>query len=97
MKTETEIKKEITDYLSGIGYKVKRLHAGRVRYNMHNNPPGTLDLVAFGINGETIFVETKQPGKELRPSQIDEAMDLLDRGFKVIVAWSIESLQEAMK
>lgn len=97
MKTETEIKKEISDYLTGIGYKVKRLHAGRVRYNMHNNEKGTLDLVALGMKGEAIFIETKRPGEHLKPSQVDEAVDLVERGFKVIVAWSIESLIEGMK
>lgn len=95
-KTETEIKKEITDYLKGIGWKVYRMHAGRIIKNMHNNIPGTPDLFAVGDHF-TLWIETKKPGKSPTAVQLKEMVDLSARGEHCLCAHSVDEVKAFLK
>ena len=93
-KTETEIKKEISDYLKACGYKVYRMQAGRISKNMHNNEAGTPDLFCVGRHGNCFWVEVKTPTGKLRPAQVEHIADLIERGQFVLVASSIQEVAE---
>lgn len=92
-KTETEIKKEITDFLKMCGYKVLRQHAGRVRHNMHNCEPGTPDIQAIGPENTHFFIETKRPGKDLNSNQKKVIPKLREWGHTVYVVHSVDELK----
>ena len=91
-KTETEVKKEITDYLKACGYKVYRMQAGRISKNMHNNEAGTPDLLAVGKHGYSVWCEIKKPGGRLSSIQIDRLAELVERGQNILVADCVDDV-----
>jgi Holliday junction resolvase len=93
LKTETEIKKEITDYLKAIGYKVYRMQAGFIKKGFQLNSPGTPDLLAIGPR-ITVWIEVKAADGKLRESQVKEIAEIEEMGQCVLVARSVQELQE---
>lgn len=97
-RTETPIKKEITDYLrNACNYKAYRMHAGRISKNMHNNESGTPDLFVVADNGFCFWVETKASGKKPSKIQLEQFADLQSRGQLVLVADCLEDVIEFLK
>lgn len=92
MKTETEIKKEINDFCKFHGFKHYRMQAGRVRYNVHTNPPGTPDDFYVGKQGFSFWCEVKTENGKLSPVQEAEISTLRLRGQKVCVARSVQDI-----
>jgi len=91
--SETELKKEITDFLKANGYKVYRMQAGYIKKNVQLCPPGTPDLLAVGPRF-TVWIEVKLPGKDLRPEQVRHIADLKGMNQRVLVAHSVFEVQE---
>lgn len=95
LKTETEIQKEIIDYLKSIGFDVYRMNSGR-KGGITLHTPGTPDLMAQR-NGLTIWIEVKQPGKKPTKIQLKRHKEITENGFIVIVATSVEETQKHLK
>lgn len=91
--TETEIQKEIKDYLEDKGYLVYRMNSGRGRYNIRMAPPGTPDLLVILNNGQSIWIEVKQPGLKCTDIQKEMHQKLIDKGQKVMVAYNKDDVK----
>lgn len=90
LKTETEIQKEIMDYLTLHGWVVYRMNSGR-RAGTRLHDTGTPDLMAQK-NGITIWIEVKRPGKKPTKAQLEAHQKIRDNGFKVYVVTSLKEL-----
>ena len=95
-KTETEIKKEITDYLKALNYKVYRMPASMIGHKVKGVDPGTPDLFAVGDHF-TLWIEVKKPGKRPTEIQVEQMIDLLARGEHCLCADSVEKVTSYLK
>ena len=66
--TESQIQKQIIDYLRTIGAIVFRMNSGSTRHNVKLAPPGTPDILAV-LRTQTIWIEVKTETGVLRDSQ----------------------------
>lgn len=89
--TETEIQRQIIDYLKASGYLVWRLNSGKAAHNIQLCPPGTPDLFAVG-KGCTIWVEVKTPTGKVSERQAQMHDYLTANGQRVIVARCVEDI-----
>lgn len=90
LKTETEIQKEIMDYLTLHGWEVYRMNSGtRAGTKLHK--PGTPDLM-IQKNGTTIWIEVKRPGEKPSVIQKKRHEEIRANGFKVFVVTSLDEL-----
>jgi len=93
---ENEIQREIKAYLEVKGYLVFRMNAGQARYNVKLSPPGTPDLLCIMDNGQSLWLEVKQPGKGATEIQEDFHNKLKARGQWVMVAHSVEDVKRSL-
>jgi len=96
MSTEAEIQRQIKDYLELRGWLVKRNQSGGAyrgkRYvSFGKDWP---DLLAMR-DGTSVWIEVKRPGEALRPGQVECIALLRSAGQRVLVAESVEDIQEA--
>ena len=89
-KTETEIQKEIIDYLTQHGWDVYRMQSGRVS-GVRLHKKFTPDLMALK-NGVTIWIEVKKPNEKPTEGQRKRHEEIRKNGFKVFVVDSLEAL-----
>ena len=90
--SESEIQKQIIDYLKLQRAYVIRHNAGRIKNNVRLAPDGTPDLYALLPDGRAIWIEVKTDTGKLRPSQTAMITILRSRKQKVIVARSLEDV-----
>lgn len=90
--TETEIQKQIIDYLRLHNYIIFRMNSGSARNNIKLCPSGTPDLLAVGR--KTIWIEVKTPTGKLRESQIEMHEKLTKCNQTVIIARSIDDIKD---
>ena len=91
--TESQIQKQIIDYLKLSGYLVFRMNSGKARNNIRLCPPGTPDLLA--INGrKNIWIEVKTKNGKLNVDQIYMHGELARLREKVIVARNLDDVKE---
>ena len=96
-KTESEIQKEITDYLKSIGCLVFRMNSGKTQHNVTLCPNGTPDLLVITKTGYTIWIEVKTETGKLRVSQVEMIANLHERKQDICIARSVESVVERFK
>lgn len=75
---ESEIKKEIREMLERAGWLVY--------YLVLSNKAGIPDMVANGVNGRAVYIETKTYKGIVRKLQQFRIRQLRRKGFEVIVA-----------
>ena len=89
--TETEIQKEIIEYLKTIGAIVFRMNSGRAKNNVKLCPPGTPDLMAVLKTG-IIWIEVKTETGTLRDTQVKMHKKLTDLNQNVIIARRLDDV-----
>jgi Holliday junction resolvase len=67
---ESEIQKDIIDYLKNAGCLVFRMNAGMAKYNVKLAPNGTPDLLAITKKGTLLWLEVKTETGKLNDNQI---------------------------
>lgn len=99
--TEKQVEKAIRDYLETKGYLVVKTDAGHAaRYTKKltgsalrgDFPPGFPDLIVLDPRGPAWFIEVKRPGGRIRRGQLYMHDYLMDMGFNVLVAHSVEDV-----
>lgn len=90
--TESEIQKQIIDYLRLSGFIVFRMNSGQAKNNVKLCPPGTPDLFAVGPKGG-VWIEVKTESGKLRQAQVDMIAELKRYCQKVTVARSVEDVK----
>jgi hypothetical protein len=93
---EAEIQNQIIEYLQLRGGKVYRMNAGRARNNVRMSEAGTPDLLAIFPEGKTIWVEVKTPKGKLSEEQLRVHCQLTSYGQRVIVARSVEDVEQEL-
>ncbi len=83
---ESKIQTNIIQYLESIGYLTVK--------NIAVSKPGWPDITAITPNGDHLYIEVKQPGKELRPIQEARHQQLRGHNVKVITATSVAEVKE---
>ncbi len=91
--TETELQKQILDYLKMQGLCVWRTNCGYVKKNVKLAPDGTPDIIGYLPDGKFLGIEVKLPGKELRPSQEKWLNTAKNNNCAVLVAYSVEDVE----
>jgi len=97
-KSETQIQKEIKDYLEACNFLVLRMNAGVVkkgRRYIHLAESGTPDLLAIGI--VNIWFEVKRPGEKPSDDQIEMIHKLEKRGERVHVVCSVDDVRDIIR
>lgn len=89
---ETTIQRQIVEYLELKGMIVIRLPAGISSYKIKSCPVGTPDLLVLGYK-QAGFIEVKTPKGKLSKVQEEMHEKLRLRGFKVIIARSLEDVR----
>jgi len=94
--TETQIQKEISDYLKALGFKVYRMNSGYIKKNVKLAEDGTPDLMTAADRGRSLWIEVKVPGN--LPSEIQKRRhaELRALGHVVIVAYSLEDVKKGL-
>ena len=93
--TETEIQKQIIDYLKLSGWDVYRMNSGR-KGGVTLHKKGTPDLLAMK-KGLTIWVEVKQLGKKPTDIQIRRHEEIRQNGFNVFISTSLKQFKEQLR
>ena len=93
--TESELQKQIIDYLKLCNAIVFRMNSGQRQNNVKLCPSGTPDILAV-LPHKTLWIEVKTDKGKLRPSQITMHSRLKERGQEVIVARSVDDVMEAI-
>jgi len=94
MSLESDIQKEIVAWLKKESALVFRMNAGKTTHNVTPVPNGTPDLLVITRQGKTIWIEVKNEKGALRKSQVDMIFDLNFRKQDIIIARSLEQVQE---
>lgn len=89
---ESDIQKEVIDYLKAAGWLVFRMNAGRARMNMHLCPAGTPDLLAVSPRGFYLWIEVKTKKGEISLAQAAMHETLLSRRCLVTVVRCVEDI-----
>lgn len=85
---ETQIEKKLKNKIEAMGGKcLKFISPGM---------SGVPDRICLFPGGEVVFVETKAPGKRLRPLQKKRHKELQQLGFKVLVVDSEKQIEKMM-
>ncbi|MCW8932147.1 MAG: VRR-NUC domain-containing protein [Gammaproteobacteria bacterium] len=95
IKSESEIQKDIIDYLKTTGSIVIRMNSGSLKYNVKLAPVGTPDLLAV-LKTMLIWIEVKTETGKLRPAQVEMIKELRLRNQIVIVARSVDDVIKAI-
>ncbi len=83
---ENAIQSNIVKYLNSIGYLTVK--------NITVSKTGWPDLTTIKPNGDHLYIEVKQPGQKLRPSQEVRHQQLRDHNTEVITITSVNQLKE---
>jgi Holliday junction resolvase len=96
-KSESEIQKEIIDYLKAMGAIVIRHNSGSSgRNNLKLSPVGFPDLQAI-LARRVLFLEVKTATGELRQSQRDMIAELYLRKQEVFVVRSVADVKRILE
>lgn len=90
--TESQIQKQIIDYIRLLNGLVFRMNAGSTKHNVKLAPKGTPDLFTVTPFG-AYWIEVKTATGKLRKSQVAMIKKLRDMGQIVIVARSLEDVK----
>ena len=90
--TETEIQKEIVEFLRAHNCLVFRMNSGRGKGWQQLCPAGTPDLLVIDRMGQVLWIEVKTLEGRLRPEQVEMHDRLIKRGHHVIVARGIDEV-----
>ena len=94
-RTETEIKKEITDYLRNRGYTVHRMNSGKAKVKggyLELCEKGTPDILVLGKDKYILWIETKKPGGNPTEEQLEKIAYYKTLGHSTLIAESIENV-----
>lgn len=105
VQTETQIQKQILDYLKDCPYvHVWRSNAGQVQKNVKLAPKGCPDIIGYitevplrPVWGHFIGFEVKQPGKLQTQDQQDWEADMDMAGALYFVVHSVEDVVDIIK
>ena len=92
--TESEIQRDIKNYLQKTGWKVIRNHTQGVKYSRGRgtNPnAGMPDLLSLRA-GEYVWIEVKTPSGKLSIIQLMYIARLRNHGAKVIIATCVDDV-----
>ena len=93
---ESDIQREILQFLSFSGVPALRVNSGRVwvgqRRILKFGDEGFPDLLAWPGKGITLAIEVKRPGERLSPAQAEWALLLKTKGIHYMVARSVEEV-----
>jgi hypothetical protein len=84
-KLESEIQEKIVKQLTDEGWIVLK--------SISNNKSGFPDLQAMKF-GRVVFIEVKQPGKQLSPLQVFRGQQLTEHGFEHFVFTSVNDIDK---
>jgi Holliday junction resolvase len=90
--SESEIQKQIIDYLKTSGGIVFRMNSGQRQNNVKLCPAGTPDLFVV-LPHKTLWIEVKTETGKLRDSQKEMIFELLKRKQEVIIARSVDDVK----
>lgn len=98
---EHAIMNQIRQWCGENNYLCFRCNVGRVRMAKGGwfdtgLPSGFSDLLILGVHGDTYFCEVKAPGGKQRPDQINFMNIVRERGFKYILAYSVEDVKNGI-
>ena len=94
MTEEGLIKKQITDRLRLCGWLVLRMQGGKVRHNVVMQLPGMPDLECISPDGRIVWIEVKTHDGVVSPDQLAMHEDLEMRNQEVLIARSVEDIEE---
>ena len=94
--TESQIQKQIIDYLKSLGALVFRMNSGNAKHNVKLAPSGTPDLLVV-LRTQTVWIEVKTETGTLRDSQRFMIKELEARGQRVIIARCLDDVIEEIK
>jgi hypothetical protein len=99
--TEHDIQDKLRLELSKRGYMVIRInvigsYTKDGRYVPPSVPVGFSDLMAFGQDGDTVFIEVKKPKGKLSVEQGKFIETMKSRGFKAGVCRDIDDLDKLL-
>lgn len=89
---ETSISRAIAKAVADLGFKVLRLHSGKVKVRggyMRHNERGTPDRCVLLSGGSVVFLEVKKPGGKVREKQAQWHRDVARWGHRVAVVDSV--------
>lgn len=93
---ESEIQKNILDYLELRGICAWRTNAGQTRNNVKLAPKGTPDIIGYLPNGLFLGIEVKRPGKHPTDVQKRWMLKASSSGCVAFVAKSVEDVSDAL-
>ena len=100
-KSETEIQREVLDYLKLRNIPANRNNAGKVKKGSHwinLGKGGWPDVIAcLPPSGFFLGVEIKKPGEELSEKQVEVKAEIEQANGIVIVVTSVEELAEKLR
>ena len=79
--------KAINDHFPGRAHAMRR-NSGRVKYRIDLGEAGTPDIEVMLRGGRTLWIETKTPEGELRPTQVTWHARARQLGHTVVIARS---------
>ncbi len=94
--TESEIQKDIIQYLKSIDCMVFRMNSGYIRKNVKLSPPGTPDLLVITKSGIVIWIEVKTETGQLNAKQEIMHLKLLKHKQIVFVCRSVDDIKEKL-
>ena len=102
MMLEHKIMNEIRIWCGKNGYLCFRCNVGRVKMESGawfdtGLPSGFSDLLILGNHGDIYFCEVKAGKGKQRPDQINFQKIVEERGFKYILAYSVEEVKTCLQ
>ena len=95
--SESEIQKDIIDYLKIRQIKAWRTNAGKARNNIRLAPRFTSDIIGYLPNGLFLGIEVKKMGENPTDGQRKWLDDALSCGCAVCVARSVEDVEKFLE
>ena len=95
--TETEIQKQILDYLKTTGVKAWRANSGKGRYNVYLSPAGTPDIIGYLPSGKFLGIEVKKPGEKPIEKQVEWMEAAAGSGCIIIVAHCLDDVIRSLE
>ena len=98
---ESEIMKQILEYLKHINGRYFRINTGLIKIGgryFKSAPKGTPDIIGFNGNGYFVAIEVKEPAGNLSPEQKDfrTSVKCSEHGIH-IVARSLEDVTDVLR
>jgi len=90
--TETNIQRQILDYLARVGVMAWRNNTGR-RGGVQFGAKGSPDILGVLPGGRALGIEVKKPGEKATPDQLAWGKRMLGMGGAWCVAVSLEAAQ----